>query len=414
MKKYDVIIIGAGSAGLMCGRRLAEGGKNVLLIEKMNRVGKKLLICGKGRCNVTNNSDVESFMKNIKSNMKFMYSALYNFTPYDTMNFFENKNIPLKTERGNRVFPVSDKSSDIVDCLKDTIEKNGGSIMLNTTVSDILTVDNKIIGVKCDNGTTLDCENLVICTGGLSYKATGSTGDGYIFAKKTGHTIKNTMPALVPLQINDRDCIDLQGLSLKNVTLSLINKSKNKVLYKELGELMFTHFGATGPLILRSSFYLDYKDIKNHKISIDLKPGLDLKMLDTRILRDFDENINKIFANSLNKLLPKKIIPIIIKKSGIDENKKVNEITKEERQNLLQEIKNFSFSIDDLRPIDYAIVTRGGVSVKDINPSTIESKLIKNLYFAGEVIDVDAYTGGFNLQMSFATAVLAAESILGV
>lgn len=410
-KLLDVIIIGGGASGLMCATRLVPE-KNVLVLEKMNMVGKKLRICGKGRCNVTNDSDVTEIIRNIRKNPKFMYSALYNFTPYDVMDYFVFKGVPLKTERGNRVFPVSDKSIDIVNALFYDITKNGGEIRLNSKVKDIIVKDGKVSGVVLDTGEKLYSKNVVICTGGLSYKATGSTGDGYFFAKKTGHKLVDTVGALVPLCINDKDCTDLQGLSLKNVTLTLKNKSSGKVLYKEQGEMMFTHFGISGPLALRASFYIDYNNIKKHSVSVDLKPALDEKTLDSRILRDFNSNINKDFVNSLDALLPKKLIPLIIKRSGIKPNKKVNEITKIERNNLLGTIKDLSFCVDNVRDINYAIITRGGVSVKDVNPSTMESKLVKNLYFAGEVLDVDAYTGGFNLQMSFSSGVLVADSIL--
>lgn len=412
--KYDVVIIGAGASGLMCASRLSLQ-KKVIVLEKMSTVGKKLRICGKGRCNVTNNSDVENIIKNIRANAKFMYSAIYNFTPYNVMEYFESRGVPLKTERGNRVFPVSDKSIDIVNALVEDIEKNGGKISLNTCVKNILLDDNKkILGVKLLDGNSIYADNVVVCTGGLSYKATGSTGDGYIFAKNTGHRLISNVGALVPLCINDKDCTNMQGLSLKNVTLTLKNKNTNKTLYKEQGELLFTHFGISGPLALRASFFIDYNNIKNHIIIIDLKPALSEKVLDDRILRDFNENINKNFMNSLDALLPKKMIPTIIKKTGILKTKKVNEITKIERNVLLQQIKNLTFNIDSVKDINYAIVTRGGVSTKDINPSTMESKIVEKLYFAGEVIDVDAYTGGFNLQMAFSSGVLAADNILEV
>jgi len=411
--KYDVIVIGAGAAGLMCASRLAKN-KKVLILEKMNLVGKKLRICGKGRCNVTNNSDVENIIKNIRANPKFMYSALYNFTPHDTMAYFEARGVPLKTERGNRVFPVSDKSIDIVEALVEDIGRKGGRILLESEVKELIVENKNVVGVKVSDNTIYHCDNIVISTGGLSYKATGSTGDGYIFAKRTNHKLVENVAALVPLCISDRDCTDLQGLSLKNIVLTLKNKDKKKILYSELGEILFTHFGISGPLSLRSSFYIDYKNIKNHIVSIDLKPALDEKTLDARLLRDFSDNINRDFGNSLDNLLPKKLIPLIIKRSGIPKDKKINEITKIERYNLLKSIKELSFDVDSLRGINYAIITRGGVSVKDINPSTMESKLVKGLYFAGEVIDVDAYTGGFNLQMSFSSGVLAADSILEV
>lgn len=387
----------------------ARKGKSVLIIEKNKILGKKLLITGKGRCNVTNNCDAETVLKNIPKNPKFLYSAMYSFTPGDTIRFFEELGVPLKTERGNRVFPISDDAKDIVKALADEVNRLGITV-LREKVTDILINENKIAGVKCTDKELLS-DNVIVSTGGKSYPRTGSTGDGYKFAESAGHTLSDIKPSLVPLETKQDFPKALMGLSLRNVTLSLYEEGKKKPLYSELGEMIFTHFGVSGPLVLSASAHIKDIDKKDYYLLIDLKPGLDEQVLDRRILRDFSDNPNRNFSNVLKKLLPMKMIPVIIKLSGIDEEEKVNNISKDKRKNLITLLKNLRIDIKNFRPIEEAIITRGGINVKEINPGSMESKIIKGLYFIGEVLDVDAYTGGFNLQIAFSTANLAAQSI---
>ncbi len=402
---YDCLIIGGGAAGLVSAIFCAENGLNTALLEKNDILGKKLLITGKGRCNVTNNSDNENILKNIHTNNRFLYSALSNFSAEDTMNFFERLGVPLKTERGNRVFPVSDKASDIVNALKQQI-KNLGVTVINDKAEKILTEETdgvKIaVAVKCSK-KTYTADKIILATGGKSYPGTGSTGDGYIMAESLGHTIVPPKPSLVPVNTVE-SCSDMMGLSLKNVTLSLKNE-KGKVLFSELGEMLFTHFGVSGPLVLSASSF-----IKNgsYKLYIDLKPALDEKKLDARILRDFEQEKNKQLSNVLRHLLPEKLINEVMRRSNIPSDTKVNTVTKEQRKALTETLKSYSLTIKSLRPIEEAIITDGGISVKEINPKTMESKLINRLYFAGEIIDCCGYTGGYNLQIAFATAYAAA------
>lgn len=409
MRKYDVIVIGGGAAGLFSSILSARMGKSVLILEKNKILGKKLLITGKGRCNVTNNCDTETVLKNIPRNPKFLYSAMYSFSPNDTMRFFEELGVALKTERGNRVFPISDDAKDIVRALSDEINRLGITV-INKKVTKLIIDDNSIIGVKCGDEEFLS-DNVIVSTGGKSYPNTGSTGDGYEFASSVGHTITDIKPSLVSLETKQDFPKDLMGLSLRNVTLSLFEEGKKKALYSELGEMLFTHFGISGPLVLSASAHITDFIKKNYYILIDLKPGLDEQALDRRILRDFSDNPNRNFSNALKKLLPLKIIPIIIELSGIEEDEKVNNISKEKRKKLVMLLKNLRIDIKGFRPVDEAIITRGGINIKEINPSSMESKFISGLYFIGEVLDVDAYTGGFNLQIAFATANLAAQSI---
>ncbi|PWM43244.1 MAG: aminoacetone oxidase family FAD-binding enzyme [Clostridiales bacterium] len=395
IKKTDLIIIGGGAAGLMCGGTAAESGKNILVFEKNKNVGKKLSITGKGRCNVTNNCNRDEFFANVVRNPRFLYSAYSSFTPQDVMEFFENRGVCLKTERGNRVFPVSDRAVDIVK----TLEKYcGNQNIIHKEVADLLVENSMIRGIVCTDGEKYFSSSVVLCTGGLSYPGTGSTGKGFELANKYGHTIITPQPALVPLETTN--ILPLQGLTLKNISLKIIKPNNKKVVYNDFGELLFTHFGVSGPLVLSASSFCENGDL----ISIDLKPALDEKTLDKRICNDFEKNINRNFQNSLDDLLPKKLIPVIIEKSGITPEKKVNLITKEERRSLVLLLKNFILEIKQKRPINEAIITSGGVSVKEIDPKTMGSKIIKGLYFAGEIIDVDAYTGGFNLQIAFMTA----------
>lgn len=402
------VVIGGGPSGMIASG-FAGKNTNTILLEKNHKLGRKLFITGKGRCNVTNACDVEELIANTPGNPYFLYSAFYTFDSYATMNFFEELGVKTKVERGNRVFPVSEKSSDIVKALTRFMEQNGVDIRLNSKVEDLILKDNKIVKVVV-NGEKIDVDNVIIATGGLSYPVTGSDGDGHKFAKKLGHKVTDTYPSLVPLRLKEKWCKDLQGLSLKNVELNISIDNKN--VYKGFGEMMFTHFGITGPLVLKASRSLVGKYNK-HKItgSIDLKPALSEKELDTRILKDFEKYINKDFKNSLDELLPQKIIPIIIKLSQIDENKKVNSITKDERKRLCNIIKNMPLTVIGDNGYNEAVVTAGGVCVDEIDPSTMKSKLIDNLYFAGEVIDVDSYTGGFNLQIAFATGYMAGNNI---
>ncbi|MBR4950246.1 MAG: NAD(P)/FAD-dependent oxidoreductase [Clostridia bacterium] len=396
-----IAVIGGGASGLMAAGTCAFYGGNVTLFEKNKILGKKLLITGKGRCNVTNNCSMEDFMNNIPVNNKFLYSAYSNFTSEDTMNFFENLGIKLKTERGNRVFPVSDRSADIVFGLKKYISDNKVRI-ITEEVKKVSKSDN-VFSIVTSKGEYI-FDKVIVATGGASYPLTGSTGFGYEVARDLGHTVTDIKPSLVPLVMREDTCRKLQGLSLRNITLSLIKD--NKVIYSELGEMLFTHFGMSGPLVLSASSHIRDKE-NEYKISIDLKPALDEKKLDERILRDFSENLNKDFSNSLSKLLPSKLIPEIIKLSKIPFDKKVNTITKEERQRLCYLLKHLEFHVEGKRPIDEAIITSGGVNVKEINPKTMESKIHEGLYFCGEVLDVDGYTGGFNLQIAFSTGYLA-------
>ena len=404
---YDVIVIGGGAAGMMAAGTAARHGKTVLLLEKNNLLGKKLMITGKGRCNVTNMCDMQTFLAAITANPKFLYSAYSRFTSQDTVDFFTSLGVNMKTERGNRVFPASDRAADIVNALKKYISDNGVSAK-KAAVSGIQTSDGKVTGVVLSGGSVLDCTSAIICTGGLSYPLTGSTGDGYAMARACGHNIVPPTPSLVPLNTVEPWVTKLQGLSLKNVDITL--REDDQIIYREQGEMLFTHFGVSGPVILSLSAHI--KDIAAHKytITIDLKPALDLKTLDARLLRDFDANINRDFANALSKLLPQKLIPIIIDLCGIDPNKKVHQITKTERTALLRLLKDLPLTIKSMRPIDEAIITKGGVDVSGVDPSTMQSKLIHGLYFAGEVLDTDAYTGGFNLQIAFSTGHLAANN----
>lgn len=405
MKIFDCIIIGGGAAGLFCSSIVGEQ-KNVLLIEKNKAFGRKLLITGKGRCNLTNDCDLQTLLNNVRTNSRFLYSAFSQFSSQDTMLFFENLGVPLKVERGNRVFPVSDKSLDIVNSLVNKIKKSRVTTV-NTEVISVIK-DKNIFLVKLKDGTLYSGHSLVIATGGKSYPLTGSTGQGYNFAKNFGHTIVPITPSLVPIVTEETAvCKKLQGLSLKNTFLRVLNDGKT--VYSDFGEMLFTHFGLSGPMILSSSAHVKNGD----KISLDLKPALSEKQLDNRLLSDFEKYINKNFSNALSDLLPSKLIPVIIEFSGISPYEKVNNITKEQRKNLVCLLKNFTFTVKGLRPIEEAIITSGGVSVKEINPKTMESKIVDNLYFAGEIIDCDAYTGGFNLQIAFSTAFVAAQSVLG-
>ena len=397
-----VIVIGGGAAGLMASISAAENGAQVMLVEKNNDLGKKLRITGKGRCNVTNACDTEDIFKNIPTNHRFLYSAIYSFTNYDVMDFFENCGVPLKTERGERVFPVSDKAADIVNALKNKALSLGVKIQKGI-VKSILSENGSVKGVKTETGTFF-CDSVILATGGKSYPQTGSDGSGYKLAESLGHSISTIKPALVPIETIE-DTAPVMGLSLRNVQLTVYDKNGKKK-YSDFGEMLFSHYGMTGPIVLSSSSHMG-DNPEGMKIEIDLKPALDEAALDKRILRDFEKYCNRNFENSLSDLLPSKMIPYVIERTGIDKYKKVNSITKEERKALLDSLKHLSFTVKKYRPVDEAIVTSGGVNVKEINASTMESKLVNGLFFAGEVIDVDAYTGGFNLQIAFSTGHLA-------
>lgn len=413
-------IIGGGAAGLMCSCIAAKNGADVTLFEK-NRseklldkekcydnayLGKKLLITGKGRCNVTNACTKEEFFSSVTSNSKFLYAAYNAFTSEDTMEFFENAGVKLKTERGNRVFPVSDKALDILNALKNEMKKSGVSVVNKKVVSVEKTDGGFIITDDGENKRVFD--KVVIATGGVSYPQTGSDGDGYEFAEKLGHSVSKIAPSLVPLECENASmCSDMAGLSLKNVTLTVVDKQKGKPIYKELGEMLFTHFGISGPLVLSASAHMKKFEKGKYRADIDLKPALDIQTIDTKLVKLFERNSNKHLSNVLSEMLPKSMIEPFCEYCGISPDEKPNSITKEQRRTLAESFKRYSFEISSFRPVAEAIITSGGVNVKEINPSTMESKLVKGLYFAGEVIDVDAYTGGFNLQIAFSTAHLA-------
>ena len=413
-----VIIIGGGPAGMMAGITAAENNNEVIIIEKMPSFGRKLLITGKGRCNITSSLNISEFIKNIPGNGMFLYSAFKNYTNQDIIEFLKRQGLEVKEERGNRIFPITDKSKDVLNCFIKRIKELKIKCKLNTRVEKILIEDNKIIGIKTEE-EIIKADKIILATGGKSYPLTGSTGDGYRMVSELGHTITEIKPSLVPLEVYQKqECKELQGLSLKNVEIKLIDTEKNKLIYEDFGEMLFTHFGISGPIILSSSAHLvRYKEIerllKNEKISlfVDLKPALTEEQLDDRILRDFNEFKNKQFKNSLDKLLPQKMISTIIKLTKIDENKQVNEITREERKKLVYILKNMELKIKDFRPIEEAIITSGGINIKEINPKTMESKLVQGLYFAGEIIDVDAYTGGFNLQIAYSTGYTAGINV---
>lgn len=413
-----VIVIGGGPAGMMSAITAAENGNEVMIIEKMPSFGRKLLITGKGRCNITSSLYMSEFIKNTPGNGKFLYSAFQNYTNTDIIEFLKRQGLEVKEERGNRIFPVTDKSIDVLNCFIRRIEELNIQYKLNTTVEKILVQNGEVTAVRTNN-EMIKTNRVILATGGKSYPLTGSTGDGYRMSKAIGHTIIPIKPSLVPLEVYEKDeCKKMQGLSLRNVGIKIMDKEKNKLIYEDFGEMIFTHFGISGPTILSGSAHLaKYKDIeyllknRNITISIDLKPALTEEQLDDRILRDFKEFKNKQFKHSLDKLLPQKMIPMIIELSKIDGEKRVNEVTKEERKKLVELLKNFTITIKGFRPVEEAIITCGGISTKEINPKTMESKIVKGLYFAGEIIDVDSYTGGFNLQIAYSTGYTAGWNV---
>lgn len=413
----NTIVVGGGPAGMLAAISAAYEGDNVTILEKMNSCGRKLLITGKGRCNITSSLEMDEHIKNIPGNGKFLYSAFQNFTNRDIIDLLKKHGVEVKNERGNRVFPVADKSQVVLNALLAELKSLNVEIRTNTTVTSIIVDENNSIkGVSIGKSKEIiKADKVILATGGRSYPATGSTGDGYSMAKNLGHTITPLKASLVPIELFEDDIYkELQGLSLKNVSIKFKDNNKNKEIYEDFGEMIFTHFGVSGPTILSgSAILLRYSQIdelmnnKKIKLLIDLKPALTNEQLDLRIRRDFEEIKNKQFKNSLDKLLPQKLIPIVIKLSKINEHKQVNEITREERINIVRVIKNLEFTVKKFRPIDEAIITAGGVSIKEINPKTMESKLVSGLYFAGEIIDVDAYTGGFNLQIAYSTGYAA-------
>ena len=436
-----IIVRGGGPAGMMAAIEASQNKENkVIVIEKMQSLGRKLLITGKGRCNITSSLPIEDFIKNTPGNGRFLYSCYQQFTNEDIIKFLNKEGLQVKEERGNRIFPVTDHSQDVLKCFTKKLKENNVEVLYNTRVKEILVNENyeeqakkineenvkkskkqskkyEVIGIKTENETIL-ADSVILATGGKSYPLTGSTGDGYKLVEKFGHTITKIKPSLVPLEIYEKDiCKELQGLSLRNIAIKITDLEKNKLLYDDFGEMLFTHFGVSGPTILSSSAHLvRYKNIEEKcknkivELSIDFKPALSEKKLEARILRDFEELKNKQFKNSLDKLLPQKLIPVIVEQSGISADKKVNEITKEERKTLVKILKDFKLKIKGTRTIDEAIVTSGGIKISEIDPKTMESKLVKNLYFAGEIIDVDSYTGGFNLQIAYSTGFVAGKN----
>ncbi len=406
-----VIVIGGGAAGMLASIFAARNGNEVILLEKNDKLGKKLFITGKGRCNLTNACDTEELFRNVVTNPKFLYASFYAFSNLDTIDFFGQLGLKTKTERGNRVFPESDKSSDVIAVLLRELKKLNVDIRYNNEACGIITEGNVFRGVRMKNQDILYADKLIIATGGLSYQATGSTGDGYRFAKDMGHSVTKLYPCLVPMNMKEEGIAkELQGLSLRNVKISIT--SKNKEVYSDFGELLFTHYGVSGPVILSASSYcIRYMENKDLLLRIDLKPALSKEQLDARILRDFEELSNKQYKNALDQLLPRKLIPVIIELSKIDPEKKVNLITREERFHLVSLLKGLEFHITRLRDYNEAVITRGGIQVKEINPSTMESKFVSNVYFAGEVLDLDALTGGFNLQIAWSTAYIAGNAV---
>lgn len=409
MNRKKIIIVGGGAAGLIAAAESAKLGNDVTVIEKNHRPARKVMITGKGRCNITNATfDLDELISNVPTNPRFLYSAFSAFMPYDTIALMEKMGVETKIERGNRVFPVSDKAVDVVDALVKNAEINGAKI-IEGTVKAFEWRESHITAVLLAGGERIACDSVAVCTGGKSYPGTGSTGDGYRLAKSVGHRISAPEPSLVPLVCANNFVSQLQGLSLKNVSITVTDGDKE--IYSDFGEMLFTHYGVSGPIILSASSHMKNPKAHQYRLSVDLKPALDDKTLDKRIQKDFAENNNKDFINSLSKLLPNKLIPVIVKLSGIEPSRKCNQITKQQRMDLVRLLKNFTLQITDFRPIEEAIVTSGGVDIKEVSPKTMKSKIIDNLYFAGEVLDVDAYTGGFNLQIAFSTGYLCGQNM---
>ena len=404
--REQAVVIGGGAAGMIAAAAAAENGRPVILLEKNEKLGKKLYITGKGRCNVTNACNSDKFFENIVSNPKFLYSAFHEFDNSRFMEFLKENGCSLKVERGERVFPVSDHASDVTAAFQRLLRKRGVQIRLHSAVCSILTEEGQVMGVRLADGSEIPAGSVILATGGLSYRTTGSSGDGHRMAQDLGHKVKECVPALVPLEIREDWCKKLQGLSLKNV--SLVMTCGKKKLYEGFGEMLFTHFGVSGPLVLSaSSYYGKAKEPADVQLTVDLKPALEPEQLDKRILRDFEENVNRQFKNALGGLYPAKLIPVMIERTGIDPEKKVHEITRQERRRLVELTKQFTMQVQGKRGFEEAVITQGGVAVKEVNPSTMESKIVQGLYFAGEILDLDALTGGFNLQIAWSTGYLA-------
>lgn len=406
-----VLIVGGGAAGMLASIFAARNGNEVHVFEKNEKLGKKLFITGKGRCNLTNACDMDTLFSSVVTNDKFLYSSFYGYTNQDVMDFFESLGLQIKVERGNRVFPASDHSSDVIKVLEKEMKAQGVQIHLYQTVTQIAKKDGRFAALKLADGTMVEGDACILCTGGMSYQTTGSTGDGYRFAKALGHKVTELRPSLVPIETKEYFVPELMGLSLKNVETRILDGKK--VLYQDFGEMLFTHYGVSGPLILSASAYIgkELSEKKELKLSIDLKPSLSEEQLDARVLREFETNHNKQFKNAIGGLFPSKLIPVMIAESGIDSEKKVNVISKEERQGFVHLIKNFEMTLIRLRDYKEAIITQGGINVKEVNPSTMESKLVEGVYFAGELLDLDAVTGGFNLQIAWSTAYAAGSNI---
>lgn len=406
-----VLIVGGGAAGMLASIFAARNGNEVHVFEKNEKLGKKLFITGKGRCNLTNACDMDTLFSSVVTNDKFLYSSFYVYTNQDVMDFFESLGLQIKVERGNRVFPASDHSSDVIKVLEKEMKAQGVQIHLYQTVTQIAKKDGRFAALKLADGTVVEGDACILCTGGMSYQTTGSTGDGYRFAKAIGHKVTELRPSLVPIETKEYFVPELMGLSLKNVETRILDGKK--VLYQDFGEMLFTHYGVSGPLILSASAYIgkELSEKKELKLSIDLKPSLSEEQLDARVLREFEANHNKQFKNAIGGLFPSKLVPVMIAESGIDSEKKVNVISKEERQGFVHLIKNFEMTLIRLRDYKEAIITQGGINVKEVNPSTMESKLVEGVYFAGELLDLDAVTGGFNLQIAWSTAYAAGSNI---
>jgi len=401
---HKVVVIGGGAAGMFAAYSAAKTGKNVILFEKNEKLGKKLYITGKGRCNLTTSVDKSDFFNGVVTNPKFLFGAINTFSSVDVMNFFEENGLSLKVERGNRVFPASDKASDVTKTLERLLVELNVDIRLNTTVKKVNVSDNKVLSVSTEYGET-ECDSVIICTGGISYPLTGSTGDGYNFAKKLGHSVTALLPALVGIELKGSDFLEMQGLSLKNVTISA--KCGKKVIFSDFGEMLFTHYGISGPIVLSCSSIINKKDFQNVSIGIDLKPALTCEVLEKRLISEFKINNSKKITTAMRSLLPSSLINTVLRQALVNVNKNCSQITVEERNRLIFTLKNLNFHVKKLRPVEEAIVTSGGINVKEINPKTMESKIVSGLYFAGEVLDVDAFTGGYNLQIAFSTGYVA-------
>jgi len=408
--KYDVIVVGAGAAGMMAAGTAAGRGLKVCLVEKNSICGKKIRITGKGRCNLTNNCDVRTFISSVPTNGRFLYGAASRFSPRDTMDFFERLGLPLKTERGNRVFPQSDRAADVAEKLAGYVQSSGVEVK-NGNVCGLLTKDGSVYGVKLSGGGEIHAKSVILCCGGASYPVTGSDGSGYRLAAEAGHTVEKIRPSLVPLVEDGNDCRGMMGLSLKNISIKAADNKTGRTVYTDFGELLFTHFGLSGPVILSASSHMVNMSPGRYSVFIDLKPALNEEKLDARLLRDFEKYKNRDFINSLQDLLPHKIIPVAVKRSGISAGTKCNSVPRGVRRDFVKLLKSFEIKIKSFRPVEEAIVTSGGVSVREIDPKTMESKLVNGLYFAGEMIDADGYTGGFNLQIAFCTGRLAGNSV---